>query len=512
MRGFTLTIFLALIVSSLVSVTTAQEKLEESDRATLLFDIDIKRLLQNENVKELGPDVFHDLLVLDQYLPPGCDLGDLTRFCGAVQLTDDYEQLQPFNFHFQLHFTRAETVEEVKKQLPNFAENQFEHNGKTYHSPEPSIYALFEEKFLEIGSKQYMLQPDRDLMVSRLETPWNAIPSEAAIKFAFDTKTARKAIQLIRNGISNQMAMNATMQTVVDTTLDTVNEIDMVVAYADLEMQELLTVQITPQAGSSEKVNGVFNGLLFFAQNGLKSLIYQIPVKSKRGTRALLEMADQLKSEVHNDRVESNVEQPESMVQIFLEDYVPALKVKIQDRQIRRNLINLSRAIFTFQKDDQLPFIRSEQDDWNEDLSWRVRVLPGLFHHRSYQLARVADNTQSWKGQTNQRIIDQMPRQFGSQGTRSNIVWVKSKVKDLTDITDDYRDTISLICLPSPLDFPWTQPEGDHISILAAIKLISELPDGEQLYAVSYGSSIIMLDNTLTTQQLKAYFTPAGGD
>ncbi|MDB4778179.1 hypothetical protein OAG68_01855 [bacterium] len=507
-----LCLLVAAALVSLSSVQTTAQEIPEGKRATLVFDLNVERMLQNEFIQALGSETIEFISNIDSTLPPGCDLNDLTRFCGAFQLSGEFEELESFNFHFQLHFTSAETVQEIKKQLPNFADNTFENNGKTFYSPEPNIYALFEGKMLEIGSKQYMLHPNRNLMVESLVQPWQALPPEAAVKVVFDMKASQKIIKGARNSLANEISFNPTVRSIVSTTLEVIEDIDMLVAYADLDMPELLSLRFTPKKGSSEKVKGVVDGALFLTAISLKNLINAIPDQSERGSKMLLAMTDQLSAKEIQGQIEVKVVKPDSLSSVIRDDYLPGLMMQVQDQQIRQNLIALSRGIFTFKNNDQLPFLKTDEDDWNDNLSWRVRILPRLYQHRANTLARISDTAQNWKHESNQKLIDRMPRQFGDNRHNSNIVWVKSKAKNLTDITDGYQDTISLIRLSAPSEYSWIQPEGDNISILSAIKMISELPDGEELYAVTYGSSIIKLNNTLTHQQLKAYFTPAGAE
>ncbi len=504
-------LLLAIALVSLSSVQSSAQDIPDDKLATFVFDVNSDRILQNEFVHALGPEIFEELLDLDTLMPPGCELGQLTRFCGALQLSVEAVDIGSFNYHFQLHFDSAETVQEIKKQIPNFADNRFEKDGRTFYSPEPNIYALFEDKMLEIGTKQYMLHEDRDLMVKSLVQPWREIPSEAAFKIAFDINASQKIIRGARNSLANEISFNPTIRSIVSTALEVIEDIDMVVAYADLDMPELLSLQLTPKDGSHEKVNGVVDGVLFLAAISLKNLINAIPNQSQRGSKMLLAMTDQLSAKEIDGQIEVKVVKPESLPKVFRDDYLPGLMAKVQDQRIRQNLIALSRGIFTFNQ-DQLPFVKTDEDDWNDDLSWRVRILPRLYQHQAYELARISDITKSWKHESNQQLLDRIPKQFGTNRHNSDVVWVKSKVKDLTEIPDGYQDTISLIRLSATSEYSWIQPEGDNISILSAIKMVSELPEGEELYAVTYGSSIIKLNNTLTHQQLKAYFTPAGAE
>ena len=142
----------------------------------------------------------------------------------------------------------------------------------------------------------------------------------------------------------------------------------------------------------------------------------------------------------------------------------------------------------------------------NSGISWRARVLPYLKF--SELVAESMDLSEPWDHESNQEFVDRMPAVFGNDKKLSNIVWIKSNVVNSADISDGKSDTVML--LEHPEGTPWLEPED--LSVLEAIKMVKNLDDGHELVAARYNGTVLFIDNTLNHNQLRALFSPAGGE
>ena len=536
-RRFNTFLFMVLF-GTLVPFTFAQEQLEleppanaedlpEDELATCVFDIDMTRLRNSQLVQTMGLDAFAKVLDLENAFPPEISMKNIDRVNGAFEFSEAWEDInnpggEPFklDFYIQLHFNTDESAASFKEEMKN-GSVEYEENGKKYYGPlengfTPTNFRIhFENNVMEVGTTKYIYHPNRDLLTEKLNDAWNEIPKDKFLRAAIDVDASRELVKGFSNLIKEEFSFAGPMvEQLAETTVDVIDDISFGSVYLDLDSPNLLTAKLTStNDDATEKIEGVANGLLFMGVLPLKNLIKMIPFTSKDDSKPLLKLVDQLKAVKGDGEVVLEINKPEDFDNTAVAVYYPLLKDWSRIYEIRTNLQLVSRAAlnYSYSNDGNMPFLKPEGADWNEELSWRVRILPHYYTPEFRDIQKLADLSQSWEHENNQQLIEKMPSALGPEGGRSNIVWVKTKVQQRDDVTDDNWSTVMLVRLPDASDVPWIHPD-DEISVIKLLKLISNLEDGEKVYAATYSCNVIAMDNTWKPQKIKAYLTPSAGD
>ena len=140
----------------------------------------------------------------------------------------------------------------------------------------------------------------------------------------------------------------------------------------------------------------------------------------------------------------------------------------------------------------------------NEDLSWRVRVLPFVEEMALYD---QLDIKQGPTAEVNAAFANKMPKIFGEDGKLANVVWVQSKVNRFADVVDGTVNTIMMVEYKAGT--PWM--EKDNVTQAEALKLIKNLPDGESLNVVFYDGSVRTMTNSVDEETLRRLLDPRDG-
>jgi hypothetical protein len=504
-----LIVSLAVLIVSSAAQTIKSQEIPADKLATFVFDVDAKRIQNNELLKQLNINTLMLLMDLEGMMPPNGKIEDLTRFCGAIQLSKPIDLMAnqtSWEFYFQLHFETEAQLERVKEGLSNFQELG-EVNGKMLYSMDggEKFCLIYDGTMLEVGTGLYLRHPNRDLLTEKLAARWKDMP-EVGGKLAFDVAASREFIE----GFREEFIRSIPIEGLVEPVLDQFTEnVDMIAAHADLDNQEAISLTVLANNEEArDSLKGVADGLLFMVALPLKNVINMVPVESKKGKEMLMGIADQLKAEKIDGGIGMTVLKPETFEDVMKSEYLPEIQKRMASFQLKDDLRNIGNAINRMNV--ALPFVKSDSEDWHGELSWRVRIVNEMYLTR--ELAGLSDISESWEHESNQALIDKMPGLFGPQGQHSNLVWVESKVKTREEITDGAYNTIAILRLPEPTSEVWTDPAGDSVSMLAAIKLVKNLRDGETIFAITYGTRIIELNNQMSHNELKAYFTPASGD
>ncbi len=521
------TLCLFFIACSLPVQSIKSQELPEDELATFVFEIDMVRLRDSQLAQTVGLETLGQILELENAFPPGISMKNIDRINGAFEFSETWDSVNspngkdfPLDFYIQLHFNTQEAVDSFEEQMKNSSET-YEENGKSYYGPGENDFTPnnlrigFENWMMEAGTTKYLYRSDRDVLSKKLSQLWAEVPQDNIARAAIDVDASRELIDGFLGLIKNELGMGDPMfKMIAETTLEVVDHIDSSSAYFDLDNQTVLSIKLSSQNKDAlEEIEGVTNGLLFMGALPLKGLIETIPFASKDDHKPLLHFANQLKAEQKEGEVVVVVSKSENFDEIAERVYFPMLRDWASVYTLRTNLQSIARAAtnYSYSHENDLPFLMPEGAEWNADLSWRVRVLNHCYQPRFQECARIANIMESWEHDDNQKLIGKMPLAIGPGEGCSNIVWVKTKVQKRDDVTDGDRDTIMLVRTPEPTDKPWTHPD-DSISVIKLLKLVSNLKDGEKIYAATYSSTIVVIDNTWTRNQLKAYLTPAAGD
>ena len=103
-------------------------------------------------------------------------------------------------------------------------------------------------------------------------------------------------------------------------------------------------------------------------------------------------------------------------------------------------------AILNYESANQrFPFDVTDLEGQNNDLSWRVRVLPYLEQSKLYE---QMDLSAGPTDEANSKFADKMPKILGSGGKLSKMIRIESDVNGFGGITDGSSNTIMLIEYP----------------------------------------------------------------
>lgn len=526
--------FLVLLVSvgfTWLSPIANSQEVAEDERFTCAFDIDVTRFRESETVNAIGYEAIVSLIDAEHLLPPDIPIRELNRINGVFELSESFESVMafapgdnkiPIDFYVQLHFSSDEAFEafeaEVKANL-----SIHEHEGKTYYGApegigqdEMNLRIGLSDRVMEVGTTEYVYNSKEIVMTDSLKAAWDKLPADSIARGAIDIEASRELVDGFFAEIKDDFSMgDPTAKMLMDTTLKALDDINLASGFFDLDNDRMLSLNFaSSDEDGAEKVEGVANGLLFMGALPIKNGINMLGFESKNDAKPLLDLADQLKAKQDGTNVVLEIVKSEELKEACQNTYFPMLKEWAVMFNLRNDFEMVANAAvnYNYYCDGRLPFLKSEGAEWNENLSWRVRILQHSYESQYRTIGQMADSDEAWDHETNQKILDRMPSSFGPEGTKSHIVWVKTKVKKYDEVTDDHWSTIMLLRLPEPTEQPWTHPDGDKISVIQVLKLVSSLEDGEVIYAATYSGNVIEIDNTWKPQKLKTYLTPNAGD
>jgi hypothetical protein len=188
----------------------------------------------------------------------------------------------------------------------------------------------------------------------------------------------------------------------------------------------------------------------------------------------------------------------EAMVQLQKMAATQAKKAERMNdfRQLGLGVLNYESAYRKF------PFLN--KDNQNEDLSWRVKILPFIEQNEMYD---KMDLKKGPKEKPNLAFAESMPAIFGPDGKLANVSWIQSNAKTFGSVTDGSSNTIML--LENPQGRPWL--EDNPLTVDEAIELVSGLKDGADLVAVRYDCSAFLITNKMEKEELRSMLVPNDG-
>ena len=517
-------------LTSVAPVAVSQE-VAEDERATCVFDIDVVRIRNSGTVQAIGFESILSIMEAEYILPPDIPIRELNRVNGVFEFSESWESIMnvgpmggkiPMDFYIQLHFNSDEAMEVFKSDMGNNS-SVHEHEGKTYYGPpegggeeELNLRIGFNDRVMEVGTTNYVYNPEKIVMTDSLKSAWEKIPADNIARGAIDLESSRELIDGFLAQLKDEFSLgDPTIKMLAETTLKVVDDVEIASGYFDLDNDKMLSLNFSSSSEeAAEKIEGVANGLLFMGALPLKNGINGIDFESKDDAKPLIQLVDQLKAKQNGTDVVMEIIKSEEYKETCESLYFPMLNEWAAMFKLRKDLEMVANAAvnYNYYCDGRLPFLKSEGAEWNENLSWRVRILEHSYESQYRTIGQMANSGEAWDHESNQQILEKMPSSLGPDGNKSNIVWVKTKVKKYEEVTDDHWSTIMLLRLPEPTEQPWTHPETDTISVIKVLKLVSSLEDGEVIYAATYSGNVITIDNTWKPQKLKTYLTPDAGD
>ena len=289
--------------------------------------------------------------------------------------------------------------------------------------------------------------------------------------------------------------------------LELIDNAKSIVFTQSMASDELATLLIEGinEAEAKELKDGL-EGILGSAKLAMPGVITEMKrglKVSEKSTGVVKTMVDDLEATVEGTSVSIVLRKPEGFEEAVGEIQLAVRgQVKVVSRQ--NDFRQMGLAALNFESaNTEFPY--NMEGDIHKDLSWRVRVLPYLEQHELF------DQLETDKGpedEANSKFADKMPKLYGADGKNSGVSWIKSDVKGFGDITDGSSNTIMLI--ENPNAGPWMK--NKPFTAEDAMKLVSNLKDGEELIVVLYDCSTHSINNSIDKETLKNLLDPTDGN
>ena len=470
--------------------------------ATFTFEIDANKLFVSAekmgvDIKELkkqsvgGPAKF-------------VTIGDIVRMEGAIGFTQDVNELMrprkfpPVDAYLRIKLSSPELAEKVLESLKESGNaGEVKINGVTYiaenkDKPRQMLAHLSDMTEIEIGTGNYILRSDRNVLTPRLKESWSKLP-EQPVRFAVDIKGNE---DLIRQA-SKLAEENAPPMAVPFVKL--IDNVESIQGSLNLENQNMLSIVFNCVDDSNatelrEGLDGIFGIVKLGAGEAMKQVARDFPSVAK----PLKEIVQELGAKAKGKQVTFNVSKPEGLPEAISKIFSTVTsQADFVSKQNRFRHYGL--AAFNYH-DVYKRFPFNPEDK----ISWRARVLVFM------ELQEYADQLDLDKGANaavNKKFANKMPSAFGSGDRNSDVAWIRSSVKRFADVTDGTSNTIMLI--ENRAGQPWL--ENNSLSIDEAVKLVKSLKDGDRLVAAMYDGSVTNLTNQIEEEKLRLLLDPKDG-
>ena len=492
--------------------------LEEHQKAVILFDARISKMV--EEAKEYGGSEGIDNIPMDGPFS-GIKPSDMKRIFGAASLPKDMSFIGammmgppdelPMEFFVRIEFKDADLLEKFQSKLA--AESRkVEFGGKEFLAPQNGPLALahrIDETTMEFGTKAYCLQEKRNFFTDRLSTAYKTAPNEP-LRIVMDLETRADLIKEVVGMAKTQMQqmqMGGAAAGIAEGYLDLIDNAKSIVFTQTTSGENLATLMIegVDEEQAAELKGGLGSAFLIVkgaAGQQMPQMKAQMKVSDK-SIAVIKSIVDDLKATQEGTSVNVLIKKPEGFAEAAKEMQL-AMAESAKTVQKMKNFRMMGLASLNYESAHR-EFPYQTKDGVHEDMSWRVKVLPFIEQNNLYDEITM---DVSPRDEANSKFADKMPELYGTDGKSANVSWIQSTVKGFANITDGSSNTIMLI--ENPNAGPWMQ--NKPISVDDAIKMVTELKDGEQLVAVLYDCSVQMLDNKMDKDNLRNMLEPADGN
>ena len=511
-----------LCLAALIGCTSAlaQDSLTDSERATVIFDVDVDKLRKDPLLKSIP---IEKMLEDEGILPPAriFNAKAVARVYGAVQLPESMDDVMgmgpdsnlPFNFFVRVKFNDVKELEKFYKEISENA-GKLEKDGKTYlkapegEKPDNIFIHRIDKSTLEVGSDKYVFRKDRNVVTETLAKSWKKLEKGHAVRVAYDVEASREFLDGAMDMLMEDAPMGESEIEIFKEVVSFVKDVKLASLSLDFSGEKMMElISESKDSKGAEAVKETLDGLLFIARTGGKAVVKQMPIKDKKATAAMVAIVNQLKAKQKENVVSITVNRPE--------DFDDAMKsvlaeIRVQQAKLERmnNFRQFAIAVHNYHDSYRgLPFHARERARQHKDLSWRVRILPFAEMNQIYDQMEIS---QPWDHESNKKWATKMPKAWGKDGKNTSICWIKSDMKTLEQVSNADGTSNTIMFLENPAGVPWTQ--NKDLTVLEAVKLVKNLKDGEELVAVMYDASTRMISNKMKLSTVKAMLTPDGGE
>ena len=259
--------------SGLTRSAFCQSGLEESQKATMLFDVQLQRLQEGELMKALG--LVEQLQMMQQQAGGGMDASKLSRIFGCMSLPDSVAELNnqdptaplPLDMFVQMNYVDEASAKAALDEMMA----QMEKDGEMYKPAEgammpPNIrMKMPNSKTMVMGTEGYINRSPKELFSVGLASSWSKF-GDAPIRISLDMKGEAS---LLKEAV--EMGKASTQDHDAKAMLDLVDNAEDVRLSIDPDGSTLIELAATGvDDNQAEELRGGLDMVLGFAKLGGK--------------------------------------------------------------------------------------------------------------------------------------------------------------------------------------------------------------------------------------------------
>ena len=280
---------------------------------------------------------------------------------------------------------------------------------------------------------------------------------------------------------------------------------ELLTASLRIQQREALTIRATGRDVEAAKRLKVFiEKFIVDSKKATDQYLKRIRMSS-RFTQPLVDAFDVWKPSLNGTIIELSIEKPKNLSSIVT--MVGASLYHQRKNELRQQRMeSLAAAVVNYNKRyNRLPFNVGRIKGQNNDLGWRVRLLPFV---KEFGVFEKADLSKSHSEKPNSELSPDMPSVFGADDYV--IEWVDSgvEIQSLDDISDGPSNTIMFIEYRSKNS--WKKNEG--VSIDQAVLSIRHWAPHEKVWVGFYDGTTRKLSHKNHKPVLEALMTPRGNE
>ena len=257
-----------------------QEKLSDEERASIMFDLNLKKLRNHTLLKNMDINE----MMQQNGVPENedFDVMKLDRVFGGIQIPKDPSalQIQPgddlkLNFFMRFEFQDSASAAEMLDSIKEKGSNTYEVDGKTYYGPDDNQMApsnirahMVNKSTVEMATERYALLPNRNVVSTALAGFWKQVPKDSAIRLSLDLESNREVVDTLMEQAKAGAPSEA------EPFLALIDDLSGLTLGLDFDADTLLFLRASGKdSEGTEKLMSGINGLLgmgkFFGQQGL---------------------------------------------------------------------------------------------------------------------------------------------------------------------------------------------------------------------------------------------------
>lgn len=303
---------LCLFLSAVCAPLSAQTApLEEKQKAVVVFDIQMERIVDSELGKKL--ELSKKLAgVKAMSGGEGPDPSSITRVFGAMSAPENMAAAMtvgqgplPMEFFVQMKFSDSSSATDMLAQAKEDNGGTVEHDGSTFYkvpetpgSPVGVMMRQVDDNTVEIGTEAYLFQSDRKPFSANLKSAWSKAP-KGAVRIVMDLAGAKT---LVAEAIAMGEGSAPPPMGGFIGLLDNMKDLAITLDFAG---GNLLALSATGVDGDeAEELKEGLDSLLGMGEMGIKATLPQIREQDPEGAAVMEQLAGAMKAEL-NDNVVS---------------------------------------------------------------------------------------------------------------------------------------------------------------------------------------------------------------